>query len=211
MIALQATERWTSGPVDQTFVSSTAGADPEVAYHPDVSLLSDHGPDTVPAPISTPQQWQAVKDAACHEGSAMFSATHINIWQVWRGRLPHGGGDAAAEVVEVQSNEHGTDTFGLFNVAGKQAGHVTGARYDGDGTPDGPIAVAAAQWQAPSGRWYYVVVGNQHIDRIRIAGRRPAREQHGRFLVVPAPGDGEPMIAITGYDAKHHAIATTLT
>jgi hypothetical protein len=211
MIALQATERWTSGLVDQTFVSSTAGRDPEVAYHPDVSLISDHAPDDVTEPVSTPQQWQAVKDAACHEGSAMFSATHINIWQVWRGRLPHGGGDAAAEVVEVQSNEHGTDTFGLFNVAGKQAGHVTGARYADDGAPDGAIAVVGAEWQAPSGRWYYAAVGNERIDRIRIAGRLPTREQHGRLLVGPASGDEAPMIAITGYDAKHHAIATTLT
>jgi hypothetical protein len=209
-IALQATERRTSGSADRTFVSSTAGRDPEVAYNPDVSLISDHVPDGVAEPVSTPRQWQAVKDAACHEASVMFSATHINIWQVWQGRLPHGGGDAAADVVEVQSDEHGTATFGLFNVAGEQAGHVTGARYAGDGAPAGPIAVVAAQWQAPSGRRYCAAVGNERIDRIRIAGRPPARERQGRLLVVPAPGDAAPMFAITGYDAEHHAIATTL-
>ncbi|MFB9836092.1 hypothetical protein [Actinoallomurus acaciae] len=208
-IALQAGERWASGPVERTFVSTVAVKDPKVAI-PDVALLSDQTRDGVTEPVSTPRQWQAVKGAACHESPAMFSAGHINVWQVWHGRLPHGGEDAAAEVAEVQSREDGTDTFGLFTVAGKQSGGVAGTRYAGEGAPDGALAIVGAQWQAPSGRWYYAAVGNEHIDRIEIAGPPSAREHHGRLVLVPAPGDDRPPIAITGYDGEHHAISTTL-
>lgn len=208
-IALQAGERWESGAVDRTFVSNVGVKNPEVAV-PDVALMSDHGRDEVNEPVSTPQQWQAVKGAACHQSSAMFSAGHINIWQVWHGRLPHGGGDATAEVAEVQSREHGTDTFGLFNVAGKQPGDAAGTQYGGEGAPDGALAIVGAKWQAPSGRWYYAAVGNEQIDHLEIAGPPSAREHHGRLVLAPASGDGKTPIAITGYDAEHHAIATTL-
>ncbi|MEV0406635.1 hypothetical protein [Actinoallomurus sp. NPDC050550] len=211
MIALQATERRASGPELETFISALGPGNPQIAYHPDVAMLPDDARDRQ-QPITTPDQWQAIKDVACRQGiPAVISPTHINIWPVWHGRLPHGG-DASAHVAEVWSNDRGHDTFAVFDIAGEQVGEVAGAHSQSVDMANGGIAVVVARWRAPSGRWCYTAAGNQHINRIQMFGQHvSAQDQHGRFLTTSAPPDDEPpAIATIAYDTNNHPVASAL-